>query len=248
MTNYDWIFAIIIPIASYLIGSIPFSFIVAKWKSGADLRETGNKNIGGLNTMMSAGFNWGIFAGWLDFMKGLVCLIFAMIFPFIVPSIQDPLYGAGKYYSTNWHMLIFILTAMAVILGHNYSIYLKFKGGRGMAALVGFLIILNPVLLLIFTICMMIIGAITKYIRPSQFIALLIGIPIAFLLNIFPPWMINTNLNSTFVQGMFIIGIGIVLFPKYLQSFIDMFRGKEYKVGKTGGVILAEDQETEDKT
>ncbi|MHA1355760.1 MAG: glycerol-3-phosphate acyltransferase, partial [Candidatus Heimdallarchaeota archaeon] len=139
MTSVDWIFAIIFPVASYLIGSIPFSFIVAKWRSGEDLREIGNKNIGGLNTMMSAGFNWGIFAGWLDFMKGIVCVILVLIFPLIVPSIQEPLFGEGKYYSTNWHMIIFILTAMAIILGHNYSIYLKFQGGRGMAALVGFL-------------------------------------------------------------------------------------------------------------
>ncbi|MHA1841684.1 MAG: glycerol-3-phosphate acyltransferase [Candidatus Heimdallarchaeota archaeon] len=247
MTSVDWIFAIIFPVASYLIGSIPFSYIVAKWRSGEDLREIGNKNIGGLNTMMSAGFNWGIFAGWLDFMKGIVCVILVLIFPLIVPSIQEPLFGEGKYYSTNWHMIIFILTAMAIILGHNYSIYLKFQGGRGMAALVGFLIILNPVLLLIFTICMMIIGGITKYVRPSQLIALIIGIPIAFFLPVFPPWITLTGLNSTFVQGMFIIGIGIVLFPKYIKSFVDMFRGREYKVGKTGGVILAEDQEITDE-
>ncbi|MHA1125307.1 MAG: glycerol-3-phosphate acyltransferase [Candidatus Heimdallarchaeota archaeon] len=247
MTNFDWIFAIIFPIVSYLIGSIPFSFIVAKWRSGADLRETGNKNIGGLNTMMSAGFNWGIFAGWLDYMKGVVCVILALLFPFIIPSIKKPLFGAGKYYSTNWHMIIVILTAMGIILGHNYSIYLKFQGGRGMAALVGFLVILNPVLLLIFTICMIVIGGITKYVRPSQFIALIIGAPIAFFLAFFPPWITLSELDSLFFQGMFIIGIGIVLFPKYLQSFIDMFRGKEYKVGKTGGVILAEDQETKGK-
>jgi len=247
MTNYNWIFAIVFPIASYFIGSIPFSYLIAKWRSGVDLREVGNKNIGGLNTMMSAGFNWGIFAGWLDYSKGIVCLISAMLFPLIVPSMKEPLFGAGKYYSTNWHVIIFILTAMGVILGHNYSIYLKFQGGRGMAALVGFLVILNPVLLLIFTICMVVIGGITKYVRPSQFISLIIGIPIAFFLSFFPPWITILELNSTFVQGMFIIGIFIVVFPKYFKSFIDMFRGKEYKVGKTGGVILAEDQETKEK-
>ena len=62
-----WVWAIVCPVLAYFIGSIPFSFIVNKWRTGEDLREIGNRNVGGLNVMIKTGFNWGILAGGLDF-------------------------------------------------------------------------------------------------------------------------------------------------------------------------------------
>ncbi|NHJ04786.1 MAG: hypothetical protein EAX90_08180 [Candidatus Heimdallarchaeota archaeon] len=242
MTWTDWIWAIFCPIIAYFIGSIPFSYIINKWRTGVDLRESGNKNVGGLNVMLQSGFNWGILAGGLDFYKGLMCILAALIIPFN----NDPLFEAGKYGFISWHMLIYIFVAMAVILGHNYPIFLNFQGGRGIAAIVGFLMVTNPILLMIFIFSMMIFGLITKSVRPAQFIALFVGIPIAFFLPLFPPWFYLTQLDGGLFLGFFTIGISLVIFPKYLRSFIDLFRGKEYRVGRTGGVILANDVKKKD--
>ncbi|MBN1328357.1 MAG: glycerol-3-phosphate acyltransferase [Candidatus Heimdallarchaeota archaeon] len=234
-----WIWIIISPIIAYFIGSIPFSYIVAKWRTGEDLREIGNKNVGGLNVMIKSGFNWGLLAGGLDFFKGLLCIILALTLPFN----NTPLAGMDTYWEITPHDLIYIFVAMAVILGHNYPIYLKFKGGRGIAALVSFLTIANPIILLIFIISTAIFLLLFRYVRPAQFLAIFIGVPIAFFFNFFPPWIILSSMDSRFILGLFILGISIAIFPKYLMSFIDMFKGKEYRIGKTGGVILIEDKD-----
>lgn len=237
-----WVWAIICPIIAYFIGAIPFSYIITKWQTGDDLRNFGNKNVGGLNVMIRTGFNWGILAGFLDFAKGLVCVIVVLAIPFN----DSALVGADKFWEISIHNLIYILVAAFVLLGHNYPIYLKFKGGRGIAAATGLLVIANPIILLIFVISMMIIGAITRYVRPSQFLALFVIIPISFFFPIFPPWIVLVGMDSSFILGLLVIGISIAIFPKYLQSFIDMFKGKEWRVGKTGGIILAEEKSSEE--
>lgn len=240
----DWIWVIICPIIAYFIGSIPFSYIITKWRSGVDLRDSGNQNVGGLNAMIVSGFNWGFFAGFLDYFKGLLCIVLALVLPFN----DDPIIGEGLYYELSWHKIIYIVVCMGVILGHNYTIFLKFKGGRGIAAIVSFLIVTNPIMLLIFVITMMIFGIITRYLRPSQLMAIIIGIPIAFFLPIFPPWLYLYNLTGSFFLGLFIVGISLVILPKYAMSVVNVFRGTEYRIGKTGGVILAKDKDSEEKS
>lgn len=238
-----WVWIIVCPIISYFIGSIPFFYIIAKWRTGDDIREFGNKNVGGLNVMIKTGFNWGILAGGLDFLKGLVCIITALVIPFN----DTPIGGTDKFWEISIHNLIFIFVAMAVILGHNYPVYLRFQGGRGMAAIVSFLIIANPLLLLVFIFSLVIFVLITKHVRPSTFLALFIGVPVAFFLNLFPPWIILVGMDSTFVLGLFTIGIAVAIFPKYLRSFVDMFKGKEYKVSKTGGIVLPDEKQAENE-
>ncbi|MHA1211180.1 MAG: glycerol-3-phosphate acyltransferase [Candidatus Heimdallarchaeota archaeon] len=234
-----WVWIIICPIVAYFIGSIPFSYIIGKWRSGEDMRETGNKNVGGLNVMISSGFNWGIFAGFLDYAKGLVCIVLALVLPFN----DEPLMGEGKYWELSSHHLVYIFVAMALILGHNYPIYIKFRGGRGVAALVSFLVVTNPILLLIFIVSVALFILITKYIRPSLFLALFVGAPIAFFLNFFPPWISLHNLDSTFFLGLLILGLSIVVFPKYVQGFVNMFKGKEFRVGKQGIEVKEDNNE-----
>jgi glycerol-3-phosphate acyltransferase PlsY len=238
-----WVWAIVYPILAYFIGAIPFAYIITKWQTGDDLRVTGSKNVGGLNTMIQAGFNWGILAGFLDFAKGLVCVLVVLIIPFD----DTPLTGAGLYREISLHDIIYILVAIAVLLGHNYTVFLKFKGGRGIAAATGFLVIQNPIILLIYTISMVIFGVITRYVRPSQFLALFVIIPISFFFPIFPPWIILKSMDSPFVCGLFVLGISIVIFPKYLQAFIDMIKGKEWRLAKTGGVVFVDEESTEEK-
>ncbi|NHJ31892.1 MAG: glycerol-3-phosphate acyltransferase [Asgard group archaeon] len=238
-----WVWAIVCPVLAYFIGAIPFSYIIAKWQTGDDLRETGSKNVGGLNVMIRAGFNWGILAGFLDFAKGLVCVFVVLIIPFD----NTPLAGAGKYWEISLHDLIYILVATAVLLGHNYSVFLKFRGGRGIAAATSFLVIANPIILLVYTFSLIILGAITRYVRPSQFLALFVIIPVSFFISISPPWIVLLGMDSAFILGLFVVCISLAIFPKYLQAFINVFKGKEWRLGKTGGVIFADDDSSKEK-
>jgi glycerol-3-phosphate acyltransferase PlsY len=233
-----WVWILVCPVLAYFIGAIPFSYLIGKWTSGEDIRKSGTKNVGGLNVMVKSGYKWGILAGALDFYKALVCL-FVVLF---VPFNNNPLVGSGSRILTQ-HQLIYIFVAMAVILGHNYPVYLKFQGGRGIAAISGFLVLTNPILLLVFVFSMGIAVIITRYMRPSQFIAMFVGVPVAFFLNFFPPWIVNNGLDSTLFLGLFALGISLAILPKYIGPVIGMFKGTEYKIGKEG-VEFQEKEET----
>jgi len=224
-----WIWAIVCPVLAYLIGSIPFSFIITKLYTGKDLRKVGTKNVGGLNTMITSGFNVGFLAGLFDFIKGTICVTIVMVIEFD-PTYNDVL--PSVYYQMDWDGIIYILVATAVVLGHNFSIYLKFKGGRGLATSAGILVVLNPLILLIYLVCLAILVVLTKYARPSTFLAFFLTLPAAFLLPLFPPWVVNQGLNSPFILGIVFVGLIIVTVPKYIVPVIDLFKGKEYKVGR----------------
>jgi glycerol-3-phosphate acyltransferase PlsY len=115
---------IIIFLISYLIGSIPFAFIIAKLVKGIDIRYVGEGNVGARNVLHTVGKPYGILAGFLDFLKGAIvayiCLLYDFSFPVIVTA------GFG------------------VVIGHDFSLFLKFKGGKGMASAIGFLFVLFP--------------------------------------------------------------------------------------------------------
>ncbi len=225
----SWIWVIICPIIAYLIGSIPFSFLIAKWRTGKDLREVGTKNVGGLNTMITAGFAFGFLAGFMDFAKGFLCVLTVLLIEF-----DDSFTGTtvDPWAFPDLDAVIYILVATCVVLGHNFSIYLKFKGGRGLGTSAGILCLVNPLVLVIFMIFHAVLTLITKYVRPSQFFAFLLTLPLAFFIPIFPPWAMNHYLNNGLILGLIFTGLVVVTFPKYLKPVIDMFQGKEYKIGK----------------
>ncbi len=222
----DWVWAIISPIIAFIIGSIPFSFIVTKLKSDKDLRDVGTKNVGGLNAMGQAGIIFGALAGFLDLMKGFACVLTVILIDFD----ETPLYSANENWQLSWHSIICILVAVSVILGHNYSIFLKFKGGRGLAAALGILWLVNPLLVAIIVLVNLISILIIKYVNPSTFIALVIIIPISFFISIYPPWL-PLFLHTNIMAGLMTTGLVLAMLHKYTTSFFDMFRGKEYKAG-----------------
>lgn len=110
-------------ILSYLLGSLPFGYLVAKLY-GVDILKVGTRQIGGTNVFRNVGKWQGILSGILDFSKG-----FAVVF------------GAQKL---GFSSGIQILAGVAAIAGHNWSIYLKFAGGRGIATCLGAFLALSP--------------------------------------------------------------------------------------------------------
>lgn len=111
---------IIALLISYMLGSIPFSLLVGKLAKGVDLRKTGTRNIGGTNLIMNAGVGWGLLGGALDVFKGTAAMWLTQEF-FKVPFPQS------------------LLAGLAVVAGHDWSIWLGFKGGKGIATMGGVL-------------------------------------------------------------------------------------------------------------
>lgn len=114
-------------VGAYLVGSIPFGFIVGKLR-GKDIRTLGSKNIGATNVYRTVGKPWGILAFACDFLKGLL-----------------PTLAAQKWGDVEWlPLLVGILT----VAGHMWTCFMKFKGGKGIATGFGMLVALTPVLVL----------------------------------------------------------------------------------------------------
>lgn len=114
-------------IAAYLIGAVPFSYLVARAR-GVDLRTVGSGNIGGANVWRACGFGPFVIAAALDMLKGLLPTLAAL---WLLPG--D--FGA------------IVLVGVAAILGHTFPIYLGFKGGKAVATSAGVLLGIFPLLL-----------------------------------------------------------------------------------------------------
>lgn len=109
---------------AYLIGSIPFGFLIGKMR-GVDVRTVGSKNIGATNVYRTVGKKWGFLAFFCDFLKGFVptCLA-ARLFP---------------------HPLALpVLVGLACVIGHTLTVFMKFKGGKGVATAFGMMMALIP--------------------------------------------------------------------------------------------------------
>jgi len=223
------IWVILCPLLAFFIGSIPFSFLLAKVFTGKDLRKVGTKNVGGLNTMITAGFWRGFLAGLLDFLKGFLCVLAAILIEFD-PTETSPV--LPKYSIPDMDAVILILVVAFVVLGHNYSIYLKFKGGRGLGTSAGILVLVNPLIMVIFLVVFGLLVALTKHFRPPILFAFILVIPVCLFIPLFPPWIVNNALANNLILTLILSAIAVVLFPKYIGPTINMFRGKEYKLGK----------------
>ena len=124
--------AIAVAAASYLIGAVPASFIMGKLVRGIDLREHGSGNLGAANTFRVLGPKAALPVLLFDIGKGFVAVWF-------LPGIGDG------------HIWLAMLAAVTVVLGHNYCIFLRFSGGKGVGTTAGAFVALGPLAL---TICM----------------------------------------------------------------------------------------------
>ncbi len=110
---------LILVIISYLSGSIPFGLIIGKAVRGIDVREYGSGNIGATNVARVIGKKWGVIVFLADFFKGFL--------PLMVAFLTIPQSSSGT----------FISIALVAICGHNWSVFLKFKGGKGVSTSLG---------------------------------------------------------------------------------------------------------------
>ena len=127
-------------IIGYLLGSIPWGLILAKRMAGVDVRELGSGKIGATNVLRSAGRKVAILSGLLDFLKGAGAVLFAGLI-------------IGKNYMIVGHfgfgpLLGQVLAGLAAVAGHNWSIFLKFRGGSGVAAFFGGWVAMVPLVAL----------------------------------------------------------------------------------------------------
>ena len=116
MTAVAWL------IGAYLIGAIPFGFLIGKMR-GVDVRTVGSKNIGATNVYRTVGHAWGFLAFFCDFLKGFL-----------------PTLAASSLFPHPSSLPVFV--GLATVIGHTLTVFMKFRGGKGVATAFGMMVAL----------------------------------------------------------------------------------------------------------
>jgi len=165
------------PLLAFVIGSIPFGLIIAKLK-GIDIRQHGSGNIGATNVFRIVGKKYGLTCLFLDALKGFIPVVIAMNLVRITG--RDPQFHLGFLDSLSLILpaveqmkgqLVHVLTALAAVLGHNYSPWIGFKGGKGIATSAGVLIALMPEAVVILLVVFIVTLVITRYVAVASMVS-----------------------------------------------------------------------------
>lgn len=183
-------------LVSYLLGSIPFSHLFSKLK-GQDLRFRGTKNVGATNALVVAGPLAGALALIGDIAKGYLVVQLARLL-----QLND------------WGVAF---CAFAVILGHDFSIFLKFKGGKGVATTGGVLMAIDPILWFIVLLLWILMILITRYFILSTLVIMAV-LPMVM-------WLLGKGIEYAI---LFILTFALALYT-HREDLKRLFSGKERK-------------------
>ena len=212
------VLSVLFIIFAYLIGSIPFGLVIGKTLTGIDVREHGSKNIGTTNCIRVLGKKVGLLVFFFDCLKGAITIILVK-YIFERNGVMEPL-------------IPHILYGGAAILGHLKSIYLKFKGGKAVAASLGVVLALTPVAGICCLIVFFILLVTTGYVCIcSCAAALTVGV-VAWLQfgfgyqgnNVFFEYLVGkTDLVLNIAYSIIIV----ILIVKHKSNFIRLKNGTE---------------------
>ena len=207
---------ILTAVAAYLLGSIPTGFLVAKAK-GIDIRTAGSGNIGATNAMRVLGKPAGIFVLLMDALKGYTAcawLSSGLIAVFGVPADQQA--------------NLRILAGIAAVLGHNFTCWLKFKGGKGIATSAGVYLALAPWALLIGAVVFFLAVLVTRYVSIGS-IGAAVALPAAVW--VLPPHNLLLGIVTTV--------LGVMAIYKHRGNIQRLMKGTESRLGKKSSTEVA---------
>jgi glycerol-3-phosphate acyltransferase PlsY len=214
MTYIFFTFAIV---AAYLLGSIPFGLLIAK-AHGKDLRSIGSGNIGATNVSRALGRKWAYFCFVLDVLKGLIPMLVTMLIA--KPGGIIPL-------------LLWLVVGCSAIMGHIFPIYVKFKGGKGVATSFGVALGLWPY----YTICVLfaagvwvVVVLIWRYVSLASIAASVTFPLVLFLAMIFMPDWAFTNLWPILITS---IAIPVMVIIRHRENIKRLREGTESKILQT---------------
>lgn len=195
---------IVTALVAYLLGSIPTGFLVAKAR-GVDIRTVGSGNIGATNAFRALGKGLGIFVLLMDALKGYVAVQ-------IAASLVDALLPGPRLVHLE------ITAGIAAILGHNFTCWLHFKGGKGIATSAGVLLALVPLALAIILSIFIILFVTTRYVSVGSLAA-------SFALP-FATWFTTEDIGLTAVAG----AMGALAIFKHRKNIQRLLNGTENRI------------------
>ena len=184
----------------YLIGSLPFALILTKLSGFGDIRNIGSGNVGATNVLRTGNKLLAIIVLSLDILKGLI--------PYLIIHI----------YFNELSLLNKIFLCHFAVIGHIYPIWLKFKGGKGVATYIGFLFGLNPYIAISFLLIWLVVAYMSKY----SSLGSLVGIFVA------PAYFILINFNL--IISIFFIYLSFVIVIKHKENIKRLINKTESKI------------------
>jgi len=212
---------LIIVVISYLLGAIPFGLIISRRVAHVDIRDHGSGNVGATNVFRTLGARPGLITAILDMSKAALSVLLAV---FITGSEVFTVGGQDIHVQ-----LAQILAAISAMVGHNWSVYIGFKGGKGVACFFGGLLVINWVVALTGIAAGIIIALTTRYVSLGSMLAavcVLLMLAALALLSVSSPLYIVYGLLAT----------GLIVF-QHRSNIIRLQSGKELKLGDKGAKV-----------
>ena len=201
-----------IAVASYIFGSVPWAYIIGKM-NGIDIRQHGSGNVGATNVMRVLGRRWGYSCFLLDFLKGFIPLAAVKIL-IGMRIVSVPLEAA------------LITAAVAVVAGHIWTIFLKFKGGKGMATGGGVLVAVAPYSFICCGLAWIIFFHATRYVSVASIIAAAL-LPVSSLVfSMTGIWRTNASIQ------IFLLVLAVLAIAKHHSNIRRLINGTEHKFEK----------------
>jgi len=206
-------------ILSYLVGSIPNSIIISRVVKGIDIREHGSGNAGGTNVMRVMGWKYGVIAILLDAFKGVVAVVF----------IARLHYGGMPFENVtpfDDFTLVQIIAGISAGIGHIWSVFGGFKGGKGIATALGMLIIIVTIDMLVAVAVFAIVVSVSRYISLGSILGA-IAVPLTLV--------IRENLFHVNIEGYgtllpFLIFVSLLVIYTHRKNVVRLINGNENKV------------------
>lgn len=209
----------IIILLSYLVGSIPNSIIISKAVKGIDIRKHGSGNAGGTNVMRVLGWKHGLFVILLDALKGAIAVV-------VIARLH---YGPLPFTNISPFddfTLVQIIAGMAAVVGHIWTVFAGFKGGKGIATALGMMLMLVTIDMLIALGVFVLVVSISRYVSLGSILTA-IAVPSVLYIreNVFHVDIIGYDILFPFIVAMSLL----VIFT-HRKNLVRLFNGSESKI------------------
>ncbi|MDH7603359.1 MAG: glycerol-3-phosphate 1-O-acyltransferase PlsY [Melioribacter sp.] len=206
-------------ILSYLVGSIPTSIIISRLVKGIDIRNYGSKNAGGTNVFRVLGWKWGLLTIILDAFKGAVAVI-------IIARMYLDNIPFNNVTPFDDFTLIQIFCGVAAVIGHIWTVFAGFKGGKGIATALGFLITIITVDMLLALGIFLVVVYLSRYVSLGSLTAA-VSVPIILI--------VRENIFGVHIPGYntilpFIIALSLLVIYTHRKNIDRLLKGSEHQI------------------
>ncbi|MFN3873095.1 MAG: glycerol-3-phosphate 1-O-acyltransferase PlsY [Ignavibacterium sp.] len=206
-------------ILSYLVGSIPTSIIISKAVKGIDIRNYGSGNAGGTNVMRVLGWKHGILVIFLDALKGAIAVVLVArlhygVLPFQNVSPFDDF------------TLVQIIAGISAVIGHIWTVFAGFRGGKGIATALGMLLMIITVDMLIAVGIFLIVVSVSRYVSLGSIVSAM-AVPLSM---IFRENVLHTHIEGYNTLLPFVIGVSLLVIFTHRKNLVRLVNGTENKL------------------